>query len=531
MEKFKKAIVVMLVIALITAQSLAACTIFAVGKDASINGSTYISHTCDSTSDDLRVWIIPSMEAGTARDVVLNGRAGADYSQFPEVKNYGPGALVLGSYTPEKATNQYIHAMYSFINDKGLAMGESTCSFDRKSEQGQKLSALWDKYEGIYDCYMLQDLALENCSTAREAVEFMGSMIEEYGWNGTAECINITDGNETWVFEAYGGNIWCAARVPDDQVFVAANRARINIFIENDPDNFLYADNIVDFALENDLWDGEGDFIPCKTYAPNPERTYSTRREWMAMMLLDPSLNLDPEEKNPDENWPLFVKPAEKVSAETIHSLSSNYYQGTPYDVSKTFEAGPFGNPISPRHAERAINCFRCTYIQIAEINTAYPEEARCLAWFGWGAPDSTYLTPIWASQSALPEHFGRGVREVYDPESGWWNASVVQQLATINYQSAIQDIHAAREAGMAEQYAEVPEIQKEASALIENGKNDEAIALLTSYSCDQANEWFELWDGLADMLTAKYMHGNVNMSSATPTEWWTENVVNKGLK
>ena len=294
MKKAGKILALCLVMVLIAAQSLAACTIFAVGKDASTDGTTMISHTCDSTTDDLRVWIIPEMAAGTARDLVLNGRAGADYSQFPEVKNYGPGSLVLGTYTYDEPTNQYLHAMYSFINDKGLAMGESTCSFDRNSEQGKKLSEVYDRVEGIIDCYLLQDLALEKCSTAREAVEFMGEILNTYGWNGTPECINITDGNESWIFEAYGGNIWCAVRVPDNAVFVAANRARINHIDFNDSENYIYAENIVDFAIENGLWDGEGEFIPCKTYAPNPERTYSTRREWMAMMLLDPTLNLDP---------------------------------------------------------------------------------------------------------------------------------------------------------------------------------------------------------------------------------------------
>ena len=197
MKRMRKVFAVMLVMALIAAESLAACTIFAVGKNASVDGTTMISHTCDSTTDDLRVWLIPSMPAGTTRDIVLNGRAGADYSQFPEVKNYGPGSLVLGSYTFKEDSNQYLHGMYSFMNDKGLAMGESTCSFDRSSEQGQKLTEVYDRYEGIVDCYMLQDLALETCSTAREAVEFMGSILNQYGWNGTPEGINITDGNES----------------------------------------------------------------------------------------------------------------------------------------------------------------------------------------------------------------------------------------------------------------------------------------------------------------------------------------------
>ncbi len=527
----KNFFVALLIVLLVGAQSLAACTIFAVGKNASVDGSTMVSHTCDSTSDDLRVWIIPSMEAGTERDIVLNGRAGADYSQFPEVKDYGTGgAMVLDSYTFEQPSNQYLHAMYSFINDKGLAMGESTCSYDRNSEQGKKLGQVFGQIDGMYDCYMLQDLALEACSTAREAVEFMGKLIDDYGWNGMAECINICDGNESWVLEAYGGNIWCAVRVPDDAVFVAANRARINQFDFNDSANYLGSPILKSFAIENGLWDGKGEFRPCAIYAPNPTRTYSTRREWMAMTLLNPSLNLDPN-ANPDETWPLFVVPQEKVSVATIHELSSNYYQGTEYDLSQTYAAGPYGNPLYPG-LERSINSFRCTYIQIANVKAWLPEEVRCLAYFGWGAPDSAYLTPVWASQTSLPAHFGEGVRnEPYNPNSGWWVASLVQQAATANYQSAISRLHEFRDPIMEKQYAVTFAVQNQAAKMIKNGQKEEAIDLLTTYSSQQAVKWHEDWKDLGDELISTYMHGNKNMRTAAPTQWWQENVVNKGLQ
>lgn len=526
-----KVLAILLIALLVGAQTLAACTIFAVGKDATVDGSTMISHTCDSTSDDLRVWLIPSMEAGTERDIVLSGRAGADYSQFPEVKDYGPTSMVLGSITTDKPTNQYIHGMYSFMNDKGLAMGESTCWYDSGTEQDKKLDEVFARDEGIVDAYMLQDLALENCSGAREAVEYMGAILEEYGWNGSAECFNICDGNEAWVMEIYGGHVWVAVRVPDDSVFVCANRARINQFDFDDPENYLCTTGLREFSIENGLWDGEGEFVPCRIFCPNPGSTYSTRREWIAMMLLDPSLNLDPNDPDHDFNWPLFVKPQEKVSVETIHRLSSNYYQGTEFDVSQTLAAGPFGNPLYPGH-DRTINSFRCTYIQIANVKAWLPEEARCLVYFGWGAPDSTYLTPIWASQTELPAHFGIGVRdEAYNEDSGWWVSSLVQQATTANYQSAIKDLHAFRDPAMKTQYAVTDAVQNQAAKLIKNGDKDAAVALLTQYANSQANWWFDEWKDLGDELISKYMHSNTSMKTSKPTEWWQKNVVEAGLK
>ena len=103
----KKVLIVLLALVLIGIQSVAACTIFAVGKNATTDGSTMISHTCDSNSDDLRLWLIPAQEPGFTRDIVKSGRAGSDFSNFPEII-YGSRATVMGEYTAENGTNAYV---------------------------------------------------------------------------------------------------------------------------------------------------------------------------------------------------------------------------------------------------------------------------------------------------------------------------------------------------------------------------------------------------------------------------------------
>mgnify|MGYP002516580225 FL=1 len=536
MKKTIKTLAVLLVVLLVAINSVAACTIFAVGRLASADGSTMISHTCDSNSDDVRIWLIPSMEEGSERDVVLSGRKGADYSQFPEVKDYGVNGMVLSSYVNEKATNQYIHGMYSFMNDKGLAMGESTCSRVRSGAQADLLKAFYGQTEGIWDCYMLQDAALENCSTASEAVDFMGKKVEEEGWSGAAECINITDGTDTWIFEVYGGNVWVAMRVPENAVFVAANRARIDYLVENDPSVCRYSKNIKEVALANGLWDGVSEFQPNNVFAPNKEDNMGcTLREWRAITLLNPEeySSLDPF-GDPDE-YPLFVVPSSPVSVDTIHKLSSDYYQGTQFDLSRSVDSGDFGNPLSNYNnslkkatkegVARPINMFRCTYIQIANVKAWLPEEARCLVWLGWGAPSTTYLTPVFASQLSLPEFFGRGVRGEFDENSGFWNTVLVQQLATINYNSAIEDIKAARDEKMAKIYKSTAIAQEVASSMIEVGQKDKAVKYLTTYASEVANSWFDTYKELANLLKAKYMFGNVSMKVPARSDWW-KNIV-----
>lgn len=529
--KLKKIFVVLTAVLFIVAESLGACTIFAVGKYASADGSTMISHLCDSNSDDPRLWLIPSMPAGTERDVVLNGRRGADYSQFPEVKDYGPNSMVLGSEVYDKPTYPYLHSQYSFMNAKGVAMGECTNGYDRGTEQGKKLKNVWNQYEGVMDLYCLQDMALENCATAREAVEYMGKMIEKYGWNGMAETVNICDGDETWILEAYGGPVWCAVRVPDDMVFVAANRSRIREIDFNDAQhaNYYWYSDIKKFALDNDLWDGKSDFSPCGIFSPN-HGIGSTLREWRCMNLLDPSLKLEPPTKTDPDQYPMFVKPAKHVSVADIHRFCSDYYQGTEFDCSRTVESGPFGNPLSNRNVYRPVNMFRCTYIQIANVKGWLPDEAKCLTWFGWGAGDTTYLTPVFASVKSLPEHFGIGKRhEPYSTDSGFWVAAGVQQTATINYEVGSKVIKDFRDPKMEKIYAQTAMAQDLMAGMIKAGMKDEAIDFLTNYVSFVSNDWHDSWIELDALLRSKLMFGNVDMRVPKAPQWWTD-IVNENL-
>ena len=196
-KKILGALALTLASAMMTSSAMA-CTVYGIGKDATADGSTMVTHTCDSTSDDFRMWIIPEMEGGEGitADIVMNGNTWGDWSDYPNTKNYGSG-MVMGEMPQPKDTFQYLHTNYSIINENGVAMGESTCGIDSTTEYGQKMNALMNEgNNGIIDCYQAQHVALRYATTAREAVEIMGALVDEYGWNAWPECINICDGNE-----------------------------------------------------------------------------------------------------------------------------------------------------------------------------------------------------------------------------------------------------------------------------------------------------------------------------------------------
>ena len=183
-KKILGALALTLASAMMTSSAMA-CTVYGIGKDATADGSTMVTHTCDSTSDDFRMWIIPEMEGGEGitADIVMNGNTWGDWSDYPNTKNYGSG-MVMGEMPQPKDTFQYLHTNYSIINENGVAMGESTCGIDSTTEYGKKMNALMNEgNNGIIDCYQAQHVALRYATTAREAVEIMGALVDEYGWN------------------------------------------------------------------------------------------------------------------------------------------------------------------------------------------------------------------------------------------------------------------------------------------------------------------------------------------------------------
>lgn len=524
MKKTKRIMCLLVLVAAVfclAVEPVFACTILAIGKDATADGSTIVTHNDDSSGADFRLWIIPGGDwpEGATRDLVIDSHNYGDFGNYPAVKDYGNGYPILE--IPEASeTYSYFHSRYSFINEKGVAMGEATMNFDRSTDLRKKTYELiYGNNNGLIDCWNAQDIALERASTAREAVRVMGDLVEAYGWKDAGETINICDGTEVWVAEFYGQDLWAAVRIPDNGFFVASNRARIDHIDFNDSENYMYSPNIRSFAVENGLWsEASGEpFSPADIYAPY-YGAYSTRREWRAFDLVAPSLRLDPNAKR----YPLWVIPERKLSVQDVYEIKGDYYQGTEYDLSKQPVAGPYGDPLVPQHGERSINLFRTCYLMIANVKEWLPDEAKCLVWYGYGAPDSSYLTPLWPTMKELPGFYRTGNRyEEFRRDSGWWISSYVQQIARINYRSAIQDIHDFRNPRMADIYAQTEEIQTVAARLIRQGKTDTAINLLSSFAYNTAVEWKDQWLALGDQLLGTYMWGNKKMKTQGYSDWW----------
>jgi len=517
--------------------AFAECTMIPVTPGASADGSAMTTHTDDSGTDTFEVFMVPAKdwEPGSMLEVMKHTDDGP-YKQLTDVR-YSTGSI------PQVAhTYAYTDASYSFQNENQVGMGESTISGFR----GMNNSAGW------FEVVELQRVALQRAATAREAIQVMGSLAEQYGYCVGGECITVIDPNEVWLFEIFGpgplwapgstdraGAVWIAQRVPDGEVSVSANRSRIGEIDLDDTDHFMASSNVFSLAIEMELWDPNGDkpFKVYETYGQKSYSPYNARREWRVLSLMAPSLNLSPWM----ERYPFSVKPDVPVTVQKVMEIERDHYEGTEFDLTQGLAAGPFGtpnryptsgskNPEGSSGWERAISLFRTNFSTVVVARADLPNWIGGLTWFGYDAPHSTCYIPLYCSATELPESFRLGMRggsyDVFSRESAWWAFNFVSNWADLKYSYMIEDIKAVRDPIEAEFFAMQPFIEDTAVALYDQNPAL-ARSFLTTYTNSSAIRVVDAYWTLASQLVGRYADGYVygddsysRSNTGYPQEW-----------
>ena len=231
------------------------CTSIMVGKKASTDGSVITSHTCDGR---YRTWMRWEPAADHEKDEMHKVYKGTMHTEDP----FDNRNVELAGEIPQVGhTYAYLNTAYPCLNEKQLAIGETTFSGP---------DTLVNK-KGMFMIEELERVALMRCDNAREAIQLIGKLVKEYGYGDGGECITIADKNEVWQMEILGegpdkvGGVWAAKRIPDDEVGVSANIARIGK-LERKSKDFYCSDNCEKVAKKYGLWDGEGEFIFWKAF-------------------------------------------------------------------------------------------------------------------------------------------------------------------------------------------------------------------------------------------------------------------------
>ena len=499
-----------------------ACTTTATGKDATANGSTIVSHTCDGWYDH-RIVIVEGGTHGADEMVdIYNDPCTATKSE-PKLVGQIPQA-------PETYT--YFNVGYPFMNEKGVVISEFTWSGDYTN---------FYTANGLFVIANLQQLGLQRAATARECVKVMGELAEKYGYADGGECLLVADKDEIWIFEICGagplweqgseapGAHWAARRVPDDATFVGANRSRLGVIDFNDTENFMWSTNITAYPASIGKYTEGEPFNFTKIFNPTPYgyEFYASRREWRAFSLLAPSQEFPVVGRQ--DHYDFAIKPDEPVTVQKIMSIYADHLEGTKYDMTQDPAAGAFHNPHryavgrdKPESAasedwEREIAQYRCSYAFVAELRKDMPGEIGSVLWYGCDCPDTTVYVPIYAGVTSVPEAWATGNRKAFDTTCAWWAFNFVNNYAQLQWDLMYPQILAAKATFEDKFFAEQAEVDAKALELYNAGDVDGARAYLTEYTNKCMNDVYEGWWAFAwQLVGTNYdgMHINEDGSS-----------------
>jgi len=485
------------------------CTNLLVSKGASADGSVMITYNADAMGFMEPLYFMPA-------------------------HTWAPGdSLAIYEWDTGKYLGKIKQASYTYkvignMNENQVAFGETTFTGREKLCEPN----------GILDYGSLMYIALQRSKTAREAIKIFVDLANQYGYVSEGESFSVSDKNEAWIFEAIGkgkekkGIVWAAARVPEGYVCAHANQSRIRKINFNDKENWMWAPDVISFAKENGYFDVNGkdaDFSYTDAYCP-PDPTsllLCEGRIWSFFRRMAPSQTFSEDywrAVRGAEPYPLFIKPDKKLTVKDVMALMRDHFEGTPYDMTKGFAAGPYGCPYRWKPLfftvdgdttkkygwERPISTQQTAFSFVAQSRSWLPDEIGGLFWYSVDGTYSNCYMPLYMGMNYVPKEFTIGSVTEFNWDSPFWVFNLVANYAYGMYSYIIEDIKKVQVELETEALSITPYIDKTALEMMKNDK-DLTHTFLTNYSVSTAQKTVQRWKELGYQIFAKYNDRYVN--------------------
>jgi dipeptidase len=521
------------------------CTIIAVGKKATEDGSVILSHT--DCGPDSRIYTVHGRKFKPGDQApVYWGIQDVDRPLLDDGEIIGYIPQVSETYT-------YFHSAYPHFNEHQLGIAESTIA------QRAELGVIRDKDNKpnqIMTIEQAQIFALQRCKKAREAVQLIGNLMTTYGFlpssGDGAEALVIGDTEEAWVFEVYSvgpgwtresqkpGAIWAAQRLPDDGAAMIPNWSIIKEINLKDTENFMASVNYMQEAVDRGWYnpDSGKPFILQEIYSPVPVE-YATSRFWLLAATFAPHFKEWPDRSlkgdsyrglnqyyqyvEPLSLYPFSIKPEKKISVRDIMAFQRSTFEGTIYDLTSGpqwlvpdgkggYVKSPLATPFPGSELRKLLKLtnrrpvarHRGHYGMICQLRGWLPKEIGGIYWVYLDNPYISPYVPIYAGNLSTADCYSIYNPEKYEEKSARWAIDFVDNLAYLKFQEAVKDIWAARNPFEEEIFTKQQEIEKEALAL--HRKNARAAQkYLTNYSNGLMNRVLDMYHKLRYTLIVKY--------------------------
>jgi dipeptidase len=492
------------------------CTNFLVTPGASVNGTAMITYAADAH--------------------VLYGEL-----YFRPAADYPPGTLL---DVFEWDTNKFLgrvpqlshtYSVVGNMNEHQVAIGETTYG-----GRGELVDST-----GIVDYGSLIYITLQRARTAREAISIMGELVAEHGYASSGESFSISDPNEVWIMELIGkgtemvteggktynkykGAVWVAVKIPDGYVCGHANQARIQQFPLDDPENCLYAPDVISFAREKGYYEGTDTlFSFSDTYAPISfgGARFCDMRVWSFFKDINDDMDQYWEYvkgEDLENRMPLYIKPNRKLSNKDLMNFMRDHLEGTELDMSQDAGAGSFGLPYRWRPLsweqdgkmyvnERTTATQQTGFSFVAESRPMKPDWLGGIFWFGIDDAAATTYVPMYCGMTRIPESYavGNGDLLTYSETAAFWAFSFVSNFSYLRYNVMMEDVREVQSELEEKFITEVPTIDAATTALYEVNP-DLAREFITNYSGNMGDYTVQRYKELGQFLLVKYIDGNI---------------------
>lgn len=414
------------------------CTTLLVGKNASNDQSTMIARTDDGMFDEKKIIVVtPDKQPKKYKSKLSHVEITLPdnpmrYTSCPSV-NPKDG---IWAATGINAANVGMTATETITSNPRVLAADPLVVYEKAKKRGEK-----DKIGGIGEEDIVV-LVLPYIHSAREGVERLGALLEEYGTyesNGIA----FNDENEIWWLETIGGHHWMARRVPDDEVVVMPNQFGMDAFDFEDAFGaqtaHLCSADMREFIKEYHLdLNRKGEpFNPrfCFGSHSDQDHVYNTPRAWFMGRCLTPSSHKwdgpDAEYDPESDDIPWSFVPDKKVTAEDVKYILSTYYQGTDYNPYTSHDTGKRG-------MYRSIGINRTGVTSICQIRSDVPSAIKGVEWIIFGSTAFSAALPLYANVDKMPKYLSNVTLDV-STENFYWASRLIGSLADPCYAATIQ--------------------------------------------------------------------------------------------
>ncbi|MCR4924240.1 MAG: C69 family dipeptidase [Lachnospiraceae bacterium] len=372
-----------------------ACTGVYVGKNVSEEGTTIIARSEDySSGSHPKHFMVQERidKAGRYLEDIGNGLK----VELPKV-TYKYTHLADSSYTKE--------GLYPGVcmNEMGLNVIGTVSA--KASDEYYKLDPL-EEDEGLREA-ILPALIAAQAQNAREACEITAKLVDKYG-SCEGNILLLSDREEAWIFEIYGGSSYCAIKLDPNMVSVFGNQFMIDWVDSKAKDkDHIYSKNLFKTldSLDSVVKKGSKYNI---TESIKPERSDNDNmRNWEGIRLF--AGDKQAGEYDSGIYYPLQFTPEKNISVIDIMNLYRDRYEGTSYDMR-----------LGGNDFYRPIGTTRQTNVHIVQVFSELPKESCSIQWLALGNAECSGFVPSFSGiNDTLDAYKIDG--SAYDPKSAYW--------------------------------------------------------------------------------------------------------------